>query len=178
MRLTMTNTVRVAALMAGAAFAATLASAPAHAEIAGTLSCNIAPGTGVIVVSQRAVACTFRSSLGPVEFYTGTISRLGVDIGNQASGILSYNVYEGGTPAQGVLAGNYFGPGFGLTLGSGGGVNALIGGNANSIALQPLAATTSTGLNFNAGLGNLNLTYAGTERPPRMRRRHARLARA
>ncbi len=177
MRLTTTETLRVAALMAGAALAVTMASAPARAEIVGTLSCNIASGTGAIIASQRAVACTFRSSLGPVEFYTGTISRLGIDIGNQESGVLSYNVYEAGTPAQGALGGNYFGPGFGLSLGSGGGVNALIGGNASSIALQPLAATTSTGVNFNAGVGNLNLNYTGTERPPRMRRRH-RVARA
>ena len=151
---------------------------PAQAEIAGTLACNIASGTGVVIGSQRAVACTYRSSLGPVELYNGTMSRLGVDIGNQQSGVLAYNVYEGGTPTQGALAGNYFGPGFGVTLGSGGGVNALIGGNTNAIALQPLAATTSTGVNFNAGVGNLHLDYVGPEPSPMRRHRRHRANRA
>ena len=174
MRLTMTKTVRtktvrLAALAMGAALAV---SVPAHAEIAGTLSCNIAPGAGSVVASQRAVACTYRSSLGPVELYSGAISRLGIDIGNQQSGVLAYNVYEGGTPAAGALAGNYFGPGFGLTLGTGGGVNALIGGNSSTIALQPLVATSSTGVNFNAGVGNLHLDYVGPEQPMMRHRRH------
>ncbi len=175
MRLNVTKTARLAALAMGMALAV-----PAHAEIAGTLSCNIAPGVGAIVASQRAVACTYRSSLGPVELYNGSISRLGIDIGNQQSGVLAYNVYEGGTPVAGALGGTYVGPGFGVTLGTGGGVNALVGGNSGAIALQPLVATTSTGVNFNAGVGALHLDYAGPEQPMmrRHRRHHARMNRA
>ncbi len=177
MRPNVKKTARLAALAMGAALAVTV---PAHAEIAGTLSCNIAPGVGAIIASRRAVACTYRSSLGPVELYNGSISRLGIDIGNQQSGVLAYNVYEGGTPVAGALGGTYVGPGFGVTLGTGGGVNALVGGNSGAIALQPLAATTSTGVNFNAGVGALNLDYAGPEQSPRMRRhrRHAHVNRA
>jgi hypothetical protein len=174
MRLNLSKTGKIAALLVGTAFAATLASTAARAEITGTLTCNIAAGTGIIVVSQRNVSCTYHSAVGPTEFYTGSISRLGVDIGTLDSGILTYNVIEGGTPAPGALAGNYFGPGVGITLGTGAGLNALVGGNANSISLQPIAAQTSTGVNINAGIGNLNLNFAGVEAP---HRRHHRMHR-
>lgn len=169
MRLTMTSG-RLAALIAGTAIAATFAAAPARADVVGQLTCNIAPGEGAIVVSQRAVSCTFRSNDGPAQFYQGFISRLGVDIGNQTSGILTYNVVAAGTPAPGSLTGDYLGPGIGLSLGTGAGVNALVGGG-NSFVLQPISGTTSTGVNFNAGLGELHLTFAGLAPGPRLRRR-------
>ncbi len=173
MRLNLT-TGRLAAAIAGAALAATLAAAPAHADVVGDLTCNISPGEGLIVVSNRSVACTFRSAGGPTQLYTGSISRLGVDIGNQTSGVLNYAVTALGTPAPGALTGDYVGPGFGLSLGTGVGANALVGGG-NSFSLQPLSGTTSTGVNFNAGVGELHLTYAGLEPMGGMRRhRHMR----
>lgn len=167
------KTGRLTAVIAGAAMAAAFGTVPARADVVGEMTCNIAPGEGVIIVSQRAVSCTFRSNAGPAQFYTGFINRLGVDIGNQTSGILSYNVVAVGTPAPGSLTGDYFGPGIGLSLGTGVGVNALVGGG-NSFTLQPISGTTSTGVNFNAGVGELHLTYAGLEPGPRARRRHRR----
>lgn len=169
MRLNLLKSGRIAAILAGTAMAAAFAAAPAHAEN-GILQCNVAAGLGVIVVSQRNVSCTYKSAAGPIELYTGSISRLGVDIGQITGGTLSYDVYATGAPVVGALAGTYIGPGFGLTLGNGGGANVLVGGGNNTVTLQPLAATTSSGLNINAGIGALNLTYAGMERP--MRRRH------
>lgn len=167
------NTGRLAALLAGAAVAATFAAAPARADVVGTMTCAIAPGMGVIVVSQRAVSCTFEASEGPAQLYTGFINRLGVDIGNQTSGTLVYKVVAIGTPAPGSLAGDYIGPGFGVTLGTGAGANALVGGG-NSFALQPISGTTSTGVNINAGVGELHLTFAGLTPEPAMMKRHHR----
>lgn len=161
----------LAACIAGAALVATLFAAPARADVVGELQCMIAPGEGAVVVSQRAVQCVFHNN-GPTQLYTGVISRLGVDIGPQTSGTLVYNVLAIGTPVPGSLAGDYVGPGFGLTLGNGGGLNALVGGG-NSFTLQPISATTTTGVNFNAGVGELHLAFAGLEQPP-MRPRHHR----
>ncbi len=159
--------------VAAAALAAGFAAVPARADVVGDLTCNIAPGVGAIIVSSRDVACTFRSAAGPAQLYTGKINRLGVDIGNQDSAVLTYAVTALGTPAPGSLSGDYIGPGFGLTLGTGGGVNALVGGG-NSFTLQPLSATTSTGTNFNAGVGELHLIYAGMEPVGGRRMRHHR----
>ena len=164
---------RIAVAIAGAVIAATLAGAPARADVVGELTCNISPGVGAIVVSNREVACTFHSATGPAQLYRGSISRLGVDIGNQTSGVLTYQVTALGTPAPGALTGDYFGPGIGLSLGTGAGVNALVGGG-NSFSLQPLSGTTSTGVNFNAGVGELHLAFVGLEGEGRGRVRHRR----
>ncbi len=169
------KTGRLAALIAGTMLAASFAAAPARADVVGEMQCTIAPGEGVIIGSQRAVSCTFHSNEGPAQLYTGYLNRLGVDIGNQTTGVMVYSVLAIGTPAPGSLSGDYVGPGFGLSLGNGGGVNALVGGG-NSFTLQPLSGTTSTGVNFNAGVGELHLTYAGLEAAPapRARRHHHR----
>ena len=177
MRFNLVTTGRLAALIAGVALTGAVATTPARADVTGLLTCNISAGTGVIIGSQRAVACTYRSSAGgPTELYNGAISRLGLDIGTLDAGVLTYNVAALGVPAPGGLAGNYFGPGFGVTLGTGGGLNALVGGNGNSISLQPISVTSSTGVNVNAGIGNLNLNFAGVEATTRMRR-HRRMHR-
>lgn len=170
------KTGRVAALIAGAAVAATIAAAPARAESVGQLQCNVSPGVGQIIVSSRQVSCTFRSDIGPAQLYSGSINRLGVDIGEISGGTIVYNVIALGTAGPGALSGDYVGPGFGVTLGTGAGLNALVGGGNNAFSLQPLAATTSTGVNINAGIGALRLVYAGPAVGPRARhaRRHHR----
>lgn len=164
------KTGRLPAVIAGAVVAATCFAASARADVVGDLTCNIAAGEGQLIASQRPVSCVFHSP-GPTQLYQGVISRLGVDIGNQTSAVLTYNVVALGVPGPGALAGDYIGPGFGLSLGAGGGLNALVGGG-NSFVLQPIAGTTSTGVNFNAGVGQLHLTFAGLERGPRLRRYH------
>lgn len=171
MRINFVKTGRLAVVLAGTAFAAAFATTGARAEIVGQLQCNIAAGNGNLIVSDRPVSCTFRSQTAPLQFYTGDISRLGLDIGQLNGGRLVYDVLSIGTPAPGALQGNYIGAGFGITLGTGIGVNALVGGNANSFTLQPLATTTSTGTNISAGLASLKLNFVGLERPP-LRRRH------
>ena len=168
---------RAAALLAGTAVVGTFAATPANAAIqAGVLTCNVAGGVGAIVASQKAVSCTFKPSVrAPVEFYTGSFTRVGLDLSATGAGVLTYNVVsaaDGLAPFS--LAGNYAGPGVGLTLGNGLGVDALVGGNGNQIQLQPIAVSTSTGLGINAGVGNLQLVPAGVEQPMRRHHRHHR----
>lgn len=163
----------VAAILAGSAAAGAALTEPARADITGTLTCNVASGVGAIVASQRALSCTFHSNLGPTELYQGSITRVGVDIGVINGGTLVYQVLIAGQAVPGALAGGYVGPGFGVTLGTGGGLDGLVGGNGNSITLQPIAATTSSGLNVNAGVGALQLAYVGPA-GPRMHRHHHR----
>jgi len=173
MRFNIVKTGRVAAALAGATLAAAVATTPARADIVGQLQCNIAGGTSSIIVSERTVSCTFQNNAGPAQFYTGSISRLGIDIGQLNSGTLTYQVLALGTPVPGSLQGNYVGAGAGLTIGTGIGVDALVGGG-NAVTLQPIATTTTTGTNINAGVGALRLQFAGLAQPPmrRMRRHH------
>ena len=174
MRFKMGQAGRITAFLAGTAIAAVCASTAARAEIVGTLQCNVAGSVGAIITSTRALSCTFQSAAGPIQLYNGTFSRLGVDLGTLTSGTLTYQVLALGVPGPGDLQGNYIGTGASVTLGSGIGVEGLIGGNGNSVTLQPLATTISTGANINAGLGALRLTFAGVPRPPRMRHHYHR----
>ncbi len=163
---------RIAAVLAGTAIAALGGTASARADITGQLQCNIAGSEGLLITSTRTVSCTFRSNAGPAQFYNGTLSRLGVDIGPLASGTLTYQVLALGLPAPGILQGSYVGSGASITLGTGIGVDALVGGSGNAITLQPLATTVSTGTNVNAGLGALRLQFAGLDLPLLRHRRH------
>ena len=124
------------------------------------------------MASTRPVSCTFRDAAGPDQFYSGTISRLGLDVGPLAASTLTYRVVALGTAVPGALQGSYVGSGAGVTLGTGIGIDALVGGNA--VTLQPLATTRSTGTNLSAGLRALRLRYVGLappRRPHRDRRR-------
>ena len=163
---------RITAMLAGTALLALCATGAARADVAGQLQCNVAGGEGSLITSTRNVSCTFQSNAGPVQLYNGTISRLGLDIGPLATKVLTYQVLALGTAAPGDLQGNYIGSGAGITLGTGIGVDALVGGSGNTITLQPLATSVSSGTNINAGLGALQLRFAGLAVPPPFRRHY------
>jgi hypothetical protein len=59
---------------------------------------------------------------------------------------------------RGDLSGNYGGVGANASVGVGGGGNFLVGGPANSYALQPISVQGQTGLNVAAGIADLELT--------------------
>ncbi len=133
---------------------------PAHAQgvRVGVLTCNVSSGFGFIFGSSRSLNCTFSGSGGHYEHYTGTINRFGVDIGYIQGGVLIWSVLAPtATPAPCALAGDYGGATAQATVGVGAGANVLVGGNANSISLQPLSIEGTTGLNVAAGIASINL---------------------
>jgi len=126
----------------------------------GTLNCNAASSWGFVLGSTRELACTY-SGGGRVEYYRGQISRFGVDIGYTASGILLWGVIAPTAQLRpGDLAGTYGGATASATVGVGLGANALIGGNGNSVTLQPLSVEGTTGLNVAGGVASMTLTPA------------------
>jgi len=145
-------------LMTGAVASALPAAAQGGVKV-GTLTCNVASGWGFVFGSSRNLNCTF-AGMGPPEFYTGAISKFGVDIGYTAGGVMIWTVVAPtGQLAPGSLSGNYAGGTASATVGVGVGANALIGGSGNSIALQPLSLEGNTGLNVAAGIGAISLSY-------------------
>jgi hypothetical protein len=97
--------------------------------------------------------CAF-SGRGRIENYDGNITRFGVDIGFQRSGVILWNVFAPGSLKPGALAGRFGGAG-----GVGLGANALVGGSRNQIGLQPLSIQGKTGLNVAAGIAGLTLRF-------------------
>ncbi len=153
------------ASLALAAAAALAMVAPAGAQgrtKVGVLTCNVAPGIGFVVASQRDMTCVFRPDRRRGrEAYVGRITRVGLDVGVTGRGVLAWTVFaptRALSPYQ--LAGNYGGASGQATLGVGLGANVLVGGSRDTVALQPLSVQAQTGLNLALGVGNLTLTRA------------------
>jgi hypothetical protein len=133
----------------------------AKADQVGVLECNVSPGIGLVITSSRALACRFSRSYGPPEYYVGTITNFGLDLGATGPGRLAWGVFAA-TPEPGryALAGEYGGASADVSFGPGFGANALVGGNARSIGLQPLSVNVQTGVDITAGVTGLTLEPA------------------
>ena len=128
---------------------------------AGTLTCDVSAGLGMIIGSRKSVACTFAPSYpGPVEFYNGTITKVGVDIGATAASVMVWLVYAPTSRPVGALAGNYVGATGEATFGVGLGANVLVGGSNRTIGLQPVSVQGQTGLNVAGGVAELSLQFS------------------
>lgn len=135
----------------------------AHADgvKVGTLTCDEEGGWGLILGSNRAVHCTFQEG-DKSERYDGSITKIGVDVGYKGSGVIIWAVVAPSADVgPGALAGTYGGATASATAGVGVGAHALVGGNGNSITLQPLSIEGNTGLNVAAGIAGLNLKPHG-----------------
>lgn len=136
-------------------------SAPASAQSylkAGVLTCNVAPGIGLIITSTKSLTCTFQPDFRGPEFYSGRISKVGVDIGFTGATVIVWAVFSKvrGFP-MGALAGSYGGISAEATVGLGLGANILVGGSDRSFALQPVSVQGQVGLNFAVGVTQLDL---------------------
>ena len=128
---------------------------------AGTLTCDISGGLGMIIASKKEVACMFTPAQpGPREVYTGSISKFGLDIGATAGGEMVWSVFAPSNKTFGALAGNYGGASAEATVGAGLGANVLVGGSDRTVALQPVSVQGQSGLNLAVGVSELQLRPA------------------
>jgi hypothetical protein len=150
-----------AALLAAAVLAVTQPASAQQSRVqVGQLSCSVSSGVGLIVGSQRNVSCNFQPDNGPPEAYTGTMTKVGLDVGFTTGSAIVWTVFTGTNRYVGMLSGTYTGAQAEATVGAGVGANALIGGSNRSVALQPLSVQGQTGLNVAAGIGSLELHLA------------------
>lgn len=155
----------VSALAALAVAAAVSLPGPTMAQAdrtkAGTLTCDISAGIGMIIGSQKEVTCMFTpAAQGSREVYVGTISKFGLDVGATAGGEMVWAVYAPTSRKFGALAGQYGGASGEATVGAGLGANVLVGGNNRTITLQPVSVQGQTGLNLAVGVSSLELRPA------------------
>jgi Protein of unknown function (DUF992) len=150
--------VGVAALVC-AGPATTVAQPAARVEV-GKLECSLSASIGLIVGSQKNVACNFKPDGGPPEAYTGTMTTLGLDVGVTVGGVMVWGVFTNTDRYTGMLAGTYVGGTAEMTVAAGLGANVLVGGSNRAVALQPLSVQGQLGLNIAAGIGALELHYA------------------
>ena len=148
----------VAVVAMVACFATAHAQQPITRVQVGVLECRGGASIGFIVGSVTNLGCVLRVQGLPEDRYIATIRKLGVDIGITQESALAWGVFA--PTAQlgpGDLSGNYVGAQGSATLGVGVGGNVLVGGSANSIALQPLSLQGQVGVTIAAGLANLEL---------------------
>ena len=145
--------------MAIAALVASFASANALPVRAGILQCQGGQNVGFVVGSVANLECVYQSEGRRPEPYLATIHRLGLDLGITQLTRLSWAVNAPtNRVGRGDLSGNYGGVGANASVGVGFGGNFLVGGPANSYALQPISVQGQTGLNVAAGIADLELT--------------------
>ena len=141
------------------------ASAQSNGSVnTGVLTCEVAGGFGYVIGSTRQMQCSYAPTSGATEDYHGSMSTIGADIGYLASSAIVWAVVApSSTSRSGALAGIYSGVSARAAIIGGTGVNALIGGFQNSIALQPLSIEGDTGLYVGAGIGIMNLKAGAVE---------------
>jgi Protein of unknown function (DUF992) len=155
------SSIRVRAITC--AFLAVLfSSATAQARLpvrAGGLTCSTGPRVGLVLGSRQDMRCVFRArGTGQQYVYTGTIRRLGVDIGVTRGGTLFWAVFARNSQiGRGTLRGNYFGASGNVAVGLSLGAKVLIGGSRRTITLQPLSVEGQIGLNLALAVANLVL---------------------
>jgi uncharacterized protein DUF992 len=135
----------------------THAQQPLNRVQAGVLECRGGASVGFIVGSVTNLGCVLRGN-GYEDRYVATIRKVGLDIGITQETALTWAVYAPvARLGAGDLSGDYAGVQGSASVGVGLGGNALVGGSANSIALQPLSVQGQVGLNVAAGLESLEL---------------------
>ena len=124
----------------------------------GYLTCHVASGWGFIFGSSRKLRCAYARQPNYTEYYDGSITDFGADIGYLQSGVILWAVAAPTTDlGAGALAGHYGGATASAAIGVGAGANVLVGGFKKSIALQPVSIEGENGLNVAAGIAELSL---------------------
>ena len=124
----------------------------------GILECRGGASVGFIVGSVTNLGCVLRSDGMPEDRYVATIRKVGLDLGITQESALAWAVFAPSARlGPGDLSGDYAGAQGSASVGVGLGGNVLVGGSANSIALQPLSLQGQVGLNVAAGLESLEL---------------------
>jgi hypothetical protein len=154
----------IAGAVLGAVALATIVATPATAQRdrvqTGTLECSLSSSIGLLVGSQRNVACNFKPSGGPPEAYVGTMTRVGLDVGFTGGGAIIWGVFTSTNLYSGMLTGTYVGATAEMSIAAGLGANVLVGGSNRAVALQPVSVQGQVGLNIAAGVGSLELHLA------------------
>lgn len=142
-----------------AAFVVSTATADAQSRTqVGSLECRGGPNVGLIVGSVSTLGCVFRSQGRPDDLYTARITKIGIDIGITTETALAWAVFAPTVQlGSGDLSGNYVGVDASASVGVGLGANAMVGGSANSFALQPLSVQGQTGLSVAGGVQSMEL---------------------
>ena len=148
----------IAAVTLVAGSTGAFAQQPMQPVKVGILECRGGASIGFVIGSVTNLSCVLRAEGMPEDRYVATVRKVGIDLGITQESALAWGVFAPvARLGPGDLSGNYVGAQGSASVGVGLGGNVLVGGSANSIALQPLSVQGQVGLNVAAGLESLEL---------------------
>src|SRR5258708_28512592 len=137
---------RRSSILAGMAFVSMASIAGSNAQQpmqrvqVGVLECRGGASVGFIVGSVTNLGCVLRAEGMPEDRYVAIIRKVGLDLGITQESVLAWGVYAPvARLGPGDLSGNYAGAHGSATIGVRLGGHVLVGGSANSLALQTLS---------------------------------------
>ncbi|MEO8758235.1 MAG: DUF992 domain-containing protein [Devosia sp.] len=155
------NKLLATAAVAALALTGAVGTAQAASTVkVGILTCDVQPGFGYLIGSDKSLDCSFKPSKGgKTEHYSGSIKKLGIDVGFTGGEKIAWLVFaaQKAPTSKHALAGNYVGASHEVTIGLGLGGNWLIGGSNKAFALQPWSIQGQVGLNWSLTWTNLTL---------------------
>lgn len=126
---------------------------------AGTLTCAVEPGMGLIVGSVRGTNCQFVSNRGGfVQSYAGRIERAGLDLGVTSGQAIAWRVMTpGGASRSGMLNAIFAGGSAEATLFGGPGTQLQFDQGGERVVLQPVHHSGQAGFSFALGSARMGL---------------------
>ncbi len=125
----------------------------------GSLSCNVGGSTGYILASSKTLDCVFLNKEGTESAqYTGTIDKVGIDIGYTKAVHTIWRVYSlGSTRGPNNLGGTYVGEQGTAAAGSQAGGNWIYGGPNAEVGMLASGIVKDAGYNLAAGVAAMTI---------------------
>lgn len=124
----------------------------------GALSCNVAGGTGYVLASSKTMECVFLDRNGQSAEYSGTINKVGIDIGYTKAVHTVWRVYSLGSDRKAnQLSGTYVGEQGTVAAGGQAGGNWIYGGPNAEIGMVASGIVKDAGYNLATGIAEMSL---------------------
>ena len=125
----------------------------------GSLSCNVGGSTGYILASSKSLDCVFLSKDGTQSAqYTGSIDKVGVDIGYTKAVHTIWRVYSlGSDRGPNNLSGTYVGEQGTAAAGTQAGGNWIYGGPNAEVGMLASGIIQDAGYNLAAGIAAMTI---------------------
>ena len=125
----------------------------------GSLSCNVGGSTGYILASQKSLDCVFLDKNGTQSAqYTGTIDKVGIDIGYTRAVHTIWRVYSlGSDRGPNDLSGTYVGEQGTVAAGTQAGGNWIYGGRNAEVGMLASGVIQDAGYNLATGVAAMTI---------------------
>jgi Protein of unknown function (DUF992) len=125
----------------------------------GSLTCNIAGGTGYILGSSKSMDCVFLGKDGvSTAQYSGTINKVGIDIGYTKAVHTIWRVYSLGSDRSVTqIGGTYVGEQGTVAAGSQAGGNWIYGGPNAEVGMLASGVVKDAGYNLATGVAAMTI---------------------